>query len=179
MKITTTDKNGIIEYDFHMNIGKARNLLSKNKTFRSTCTRILQSVSYPDYVWYLCKIEKGYETNPFKFIVKQTVLDCKEDPKTFDAVNFDKSMNIIPNLSKNALLLVPKYLQKSRNGCYTSIAKFMRYGPPSQVDDFWKILAEILTYKIDAWISTHGHGVCYLHLRIDSQPKYLEWVPNL
>ncbi len=178
MKITTTNKNGIIEYDFHMNIGKARDLLSKNKTFRSTCTQILQSVPYPDYVWYLCKIGKGCEVNPFKFTVKQTVFDCKEDPKTFDAVNFDKSMNIIPNLSKNALLLVPKYL-KTEKRCYSSISKFMRYGPPNQVDDFWKALADILTYPVNAWISTHGHGVCYLHLRIDSQPKYLNWVPIL
>jgi len=171
--------NDIIEYDFNISIGKARDLLQNSKKFRSMCTSVLQSVPYPEYVWYLCKIEKGCETKPFKFIVKQTILDCKEDPETFGAKKFKNSMNIISNLSKNALLLVPKYIKK---GCYTSIANFMRNGPDNQVDDFWKALAEIMTYPINAWISTHGHGVCYLHLRIDSKPKYLEWattIPNL
>ena len=59
-------------------------------------------------------------------------------------------------------------------------AAFLRDGPPEQIDQFWKLVGMRMQQAVSnepVWLSTAGLGVSWLHLRIDSRPKYYRYVP--
>ncbi len=61
---------------------------------------------------------------------------------------------------------------------YATIKDFIDNAPKVQQTEFWKFVAseikEVLKYNQMVWISTHGLGVSYFHLRIDLEPKYYQ-----
>ena len=54
----------------------------------------------------------------------------------------------------------------------------MRGAPAAQHDALWKQVGAALRRELDArggrptWLSTEGSGVPWLHVRLDSYPKY-------
>jgi hypothetical protein len=77
------------------------------------------------------------------------------------------------NLNKDALLIVP-IPRKNKN--YTTIKDFIDNASITQQKHFWFLVAknilEMLKNNDKVYISTHGTGVYYLHVRIDLTPKY-------
>jgi len=58
----------------------------------------------------------------------------------------------------------------------------VREAPIEQVEEFWKIVAEqyeVAINEVPIWLSTHGLGVYWLHVRIDTYPKYYHYQPYL
>ncbi len=62
----------------------------------------------------------------------------------------------------------------------------MRLAPIKQVNALWInianlsiVLMNMIHEKGAIWISTHGSGVPFLHVRFDTSPKYLDWVPGI
>ncbi|MDQ3036107.1 MAG: hypothetical protein M3Y87_27140 [Myxococcota bacterium] len=83
-----------------------------------------------------------------------------------------------PNLAGDAMLVVPSAV--SRADAYAHLGAFVRRAPPAQTDHFWSKAAEAALARVsDApmWISTAGMGVPWLHLRLDSTPKYYRHLP--
>jgi len=65
-------------------------------------------------------------------------------------------------------------------GCYTHLARFLRDAPRSQVDAFWRSAGLAMKDRVSSvptWLSTAGMGVSWLHLRLDSRPKYYRYEP--
>jgi hypothetical protein len=79
------------------------------------------------------------------------------------------------NISGDTILVVPI---PRKNKFYTTIKEFIDFASESQQIGFWKLVAEqiescFLTSDIKKlYISTHGLGVSYFHLRICTKPKY-------
>ena len=77
-----------------------------------------------------------------------------------------------PNLSKDTVLVVPM----PRGKCYATLKDFVDNAPKKQQQEFWKLVAKKAKKQAKkfgkVWISTHGLGVPYLHVRIASHPKY-------
>lgn len=103
----------------------------------------------------------------------------RQDLKTFSE-HFQKKKNVnekyaiaFPNLSGDTTLVVPI----PRNGKqFTNLYKFMNNASEIHKVEFWKKVAKEIR-KMQAkfeniWISVHGLGVNYLHVRICSKPKY-------
>jgi hypothetical protein len=68
----------------------------------------------------------------------------------------------------------------------THLAAFLRGGQPQHVVWMWARLGKEVKAVFAAdgadplskrWVSTSGLGVSWLHLRIDSAPKYYNYVP--
>jgi hypothetical protein len=79
----------------------------------------------------------------------------------------------VPNLGNTALMVVPR--QRSAAANYTHLANFARCAPPAQVHALWMLVAATLAGRISSaplWLSTAGRAVAWLHVRIDSSPKY-------
>lgn len=77
-----------------------------------------------------------------------------------------------PNLSGDANLVVPNGDNESP---YGHLSDFLRHARPDQLRSLWRVVASELLAKIDVdpvWLSTAGMGVPWLHIRIDSRPKY-------
>ena len=63
----------------------------------------------------------------------------------------------------------------AENNIYTHLANFVRQAPADQIDVFWKTVGEECIKNIsekNIWLSTHGLGIYWLHVRVDTVPKY-------
>ncbi len=87
------------------------------------------------------------------------------------------------NLGKDAFLIVPCQLDEGSPNPYTHLANFIRLGKEQQIRTFLKevsvqmerLLIERSGRKV--WMSTCGLGVFWLHMRLDSSPKYYSYSP--
>ena len=102
-------------------------------------------------------------------------------PEKQNITSFEKYINksnnkyvvYFPNLSKDTLLVVP-IPREGKN--YATIKDFIDNAPIIQQKMFWKEVATLARKQLKifkkVWISTHGMGVPYLHVRICKHPKY-------
>lgn len=97
-------------------------------------------------------------------------LDPKTRPSEY-AVSFD-------SLSPGTRLVVPVPRRGRR---FANIREFIDNASERQQTQFWKLAAaeikEQLKYHDRVFVSTHGLGVNYFHLRIECRPKYYTHLP--
>ena len=90
---------------------------------------------------------------------------------------------VFPNLSGDALLIVPKPQVNVKDEGYTHLANFIRMAPTEQVEAFWKLVGTSYQRSLSGpddemiWLSTAGNGVPWLHFRLDKTPKYYRYAP--
>jgi hypothetical protein len=76
------------------------------------------------------------------------------------------------------MLVVPVPVTEEK--FYSHLASFMRNVPRDQLLAFWRVVGAEMGKAIGTekrWLSTHGLGVYWLHVRIDSRPKYYHFLP--
>lgn len=93
--------------------------------------------------------------------------------KTHMSLSSDKNVVCFPNKTNTAIMCVP---MPRKGKDYTTIKEFTNNASKRQQKAFWKKVADVVEdYQNDhpsTYISTHGLGVPYFHLRIESKPKY-------
>lgn len=128
--------------------------------------------------------EYFYETSCYKnqkSIYKEKFVKTNLLPKNQDYSSFleyiEKSKNKYVtsfwNLSRTTRLVIP-IPRKNKNFC--TLNKFCKNASKTHQNNFWKKVAlEIKKYKKNhkkVYLSTHGLGIPYLHIRIEDNPKY-------
>lgn len=86
-----------------------------------------------------------------------------------------KQVVSFPNRGGDAMLIVPCPDQEKPG--YTHVGTFVRQAGEDQIVAFWKTVGEQTLKAIGQepkWLSTSGLGVYWLHVRIDSRPKYYQ-----
>ena len=71
------------------------------------------------------------------------------------------------------MLVVPVPLDANTD--YAHLASFVRSATAPQQGAFWQAVGEAVRDSLSAqrlWLSTSGLGVYWLHVRLDSRPKY-------
>lgn len=129
------------------------------------------------YFYETSAIDNNGENDYDETLITNVKLDkLKQDFKSFNkyiAKTSNRNIAIFPNLSKTTLLCIPI---PRKNKDYTTIKDFIDNASISQQKEFWKQVAyEIenqLQFHDKLYISTHGLGVPYFHLRIEPIPKY-------
>ena len=114
-----------------------------------------------------------------EFIEDERLLKAKEDLKPFsehlDKNKDEKYAISFPNLSGDTILVVPV---PRKGKSFVNLFKFYKNSSEIQKKELWKKVAEqakeFLKTNDNIWISTHGLGVNYLHVRICNNPKYYE-----
>jgi hypothetical protein len=94
------------------------------------------------------------------------------------------------NLSGKSRLVVPTLLSSKKANSdiesnifkdFSHLTKFMRTAYPQVIAELWCTVAiQALKYlennpQSPLWISTSGLGVSWLHVRLDTVPKYYNW----
>lgn len=127
------------------------------------------------FLWRTSMIDKK-ETTIFKqSFVPNKSLPLKQDYTPFNehiSKNLNKSVIAFPNLSGDTILVVP-IPQPGKN--FATMIDFVRNADEKQQSLLWKCVAKEarkLLKKHNIWISTHGMGVPYLHVRLCNTPKY-------
>ena len=129
------------------------------------------------YFWRT-SVQSSKKDLPYKeeFLEDERFLNKKQDLKTFEE-KFKKEKYAVSfsNLSGDTILVVPVPRKGKR---FTNMFYFMNNASEIQKKKLWEKVAEqakeFLKTNEKIWISTHGLGVNYLHVRICNNPKYYE-----
>ena len=96
-----------------------------------------------------------------------------KDFKEYILKSTNKYATAFPNLSKDTMLVIPMPV---RGHNYATLRDFTDTAPEIQQQEFWKKVAlvakDFANTHGKVWISVHGMGVDYTHVRISSSPKY-------
>ncbi|MCG2589690.1 DUF6940 family protein [Rhodohalobacter sulfatireducens] len=153
-------------------------LLSNSQPFRKFYNGFLADSDYDAFFWENRPItnqnlEVNYECN----IINSDFLASRSpDSHTFRQY-FDSNKKVVtfPNLGNDAQLIAP--CPQKEDNCYTHIGSFVRKADEDQIDKFWQITGHETLQAVNSkpkWLSTSGLGVFWLHVRIDTIPKYYQ-----
>mmetsp|Transcript_18181 Transcript_18181/g.29808 ORF Transcript_18181/g.29808 Transcript_18181/m.29808 type:complete len:415 (+) Transcript_18181:113-1357(+) len=130
------------------------------------------------------------ESNPDRHAFEEyfTSQSCSSSSGQNDGGSGPVAVCAFPNLGRDATLISPLPQSGINEATYSHLASFIRNAPQEQISQFWKVSAktyiEELKHKherinehVGTWFSTNGMGVAWLHLRIDSVPKYYSYLP--
>ena len=151
--------------------------------FREFLTGVLSNSPLKAFFWEVAPVTRQTLDRPFEFVLVPAPALCRLQPDPapfrshFDA-QFTADMLSFPNLGGDAMLVVPAPLAEATY--YTHLGRFLRSAPRSQVNSFWRCVGTTMQECLSiqpTWLSTAGLGVSWLHLRLDSRPKYYPYQP--
>ena len=162
--------------------GEAMKLWQEDAGFRTKFISVLADSPFKAYKWETPAVTGVSLDRDFEFVLLDAPgLARPADRKTF-ARQFgdadDGGIAVFENLGRNATLIVPAPVDDDSH--YDQLAGFTRSAPPWVQDALWQSVGRTMLEHIadrPVWLSTAGGGVAWLHVRLDSQPKYYGYVP--
>ncbi len=138
---------------------------------------------YASYAWETPAISTSLQNRDFEFVLHNAPeLLAPPDRVTFsdffDVETAPDGVVTFPNLGGDALLIVPSPYRDPAD--YSHLAAFYRDAPIVQQRALWRALgtqAKELLSDRPLWLSVAGGGVSWLHIRIDTAPKYYRYGP--
>lgn len=161
----------------------ALDLWLEDTVFCSLFISLLSEVPFTAYRWGTPPITKSTVTRDFEFIiVNSPALDRAPDRQAFSG-HFTKNdcnngIVVFENLGKDATLVVPS--PRGLRPAYAHLAAFVRGAPDAQKHALWQVVGQTVKQTLSErplWISTAGGGIAWLHVRLDSWPKYYAHAP--
>ncbi len=177
LKVTTTS-----EPDLFLNWEQVGSLWQNDEDFRNLTTLALAQSPFPAFFWETPQITQSRKLQPWECVlVNAPALDnIVANPAPFSQQLGSQvpgtEICLFPNLGGDALLVVPCLVGPPT--IYPHIATFVRNAPPSQAHSLWEQLGHSISQHLEQandsplWVSTSGLGVSWLHIRLDSFPKY-------
>ncbi|CAN5226045.1 hypothetical protein BH23BAC3_BH23BAC3_28340 [soil metagenome] len=154
------------------------NLLSESDEFRNRYNSRLAECKFEAFFWENKSMTHQHldETYEFKLINSDYLTGVSPDSRTFRQY-FDPGCEVVdfPNIGGDAHLIVP--CPGNSTAPYTHIGNFVRDAQEHQIQQLWKRVGSKTLSIINTkprWLSTSGLGVYWLHVRIDSVPKYYQ-----
>ena len=161
-------------------------LLEHDAAFGAWYTKVLADCTYPAFFWEHPPLSISSFDREAEFVLTESAAlrGVQPDPTPF-ASHFghlgrsaQTEVVVFPNLGGDAQLVVPCPLGPFE--AYADLARFVRLAPRSQVHALWRQASYVVTRTLGAtpqWLSTAGLGVSWLHLRVDTRPKYYRYKP--
>jgi hypothetical protein len=157
---------------------------SDDAVFRAFFCTQLAAAPYPAFFWEMPPIRRGQIDVPYEcmLIPSGTLARMPPDETAFvdQFITTSNSVVTFPNLGGDAFLVAPEQIAAPE--CYAHLAEFVRTGPPTQQQALFQALGQAIeqflkTHDRRIWISTSGLGVAWLHIRLDTYPKYYQYQP--
>lgn len=142
----------------------------------------LASVPFEAFCWEVAPLTALRFNQPFECVVVDSpeLQDRRVDPSPFagpfaraHAQDAEARVAVFANLGGDATLISP--LPDGELPDFPHLATFVRTAPASIADALWKRVGEELRDQLGpepVWLSTAGLGVSWLHVRLDTEPKY-------
>lgn len=149
--------------------------------FRDFFIATLTETAYPGFFWEMPPLERAVLHTAFECAVIRgdSFARMRADDADF-AGHLNASaapVTAFRNLGGDAFLIAPRKISDA--DCYGHLASFLRAGPRPQQHALFQSLAHHAVEMLDTghrfWISTSGLGVPWVHLRLDSIPKYYQY----
>jgi hypothetical protein len=161
-------------------------LLASHAASRAAFSKIIADVPYDGLFWEVAPINAATAERPFECMIlpSAAVAALTVDAQPFggllvaeigsDAVVRQR------NLAGDAELIIPCDANRAN---YAHLAVFLRTASGAQVDNLWRETGEAALRWLNQmpdktlWLSTSGLGVAWLHVRLDTRPKYYSYAP--
>lgn len=159
-------------------------LWQSNLKFRNFYFSILQRSSFNAFFWENPPVTRSTSIKPYEFVLvnspqlSKISADSSPFQDRFNPMSSDETVVTFGTLSRDAELVVPSPI--APHHIYTHFASFIRNAPEHQKHDLFISLADQVKINLNnkpLWISTSGLGVYWLHIRLDTRPKYYTHAP--
>ena len=149
----------------------------RDAAFSRFFSGMLASMPYVAFFWEVRPVSMADVECLFECVVVDSpqLAGVQADTTAF-ADHFGRhagSVRRFSNLSGDAMLVVPAPLDASTD--YAHLASFVRSATVSQQCAFWRAVGGVVRESLSdqtLWLSTSGLGVYWLHVRLDTRPKY-------
>ena len=177
IKITLSENSQVLSF------GEVFHLWQENEEFRRYFSSTIAQSEFGALFWETPPITTTTLNRLFEFVLVSapSLLELHPDPSAFSKhFSSSPSTQIVTfeNLGGDATLVVPAPFAGA--DYYTHLANFLRNAPEMQSNALWRSVGLALKTrlsKVPVWLSTAGMGVSWLHVRIDSRPKYYRHQP--
>lgn len=157
-----------------------------DEAFRAFFLAELRLTPFVGFFWELPPLQRDTLERTYEHVVLEGNLleRISPDPAPFlNALQAGAVSDLVasfPNIGGDAILVVPKPLAGSVG--YGHLGAFLRAAPEKQQHALLKTLGRAAEASLQQrgtrlWISTAGLGVPWLHVRLDSRPKYYKHQP--
>lgn len=145
--------------------------------FRTFFIDLLTSAPFEAYSWETPPVTRTTRARDFEFVLLDSPylagrLDAESFANHFAAAG-DKPVIAFPNLGRDAHLVVP--CPRDPDTDYGHLAAFVRTASDEQNHALWRMVGATMRERLSdarTWLSTAGGGVAWVHVRLDSRPKY-------
>lgn len=156
----------------------------RDQLFRRFFVSLLVDAPYPAYFWETPPVTRATLDQRFEFVLVEAReladLQTNDDAFANHFASAEPETSIIEfsNLGGDATLIVP--CPRAPLSAYSQIGAFVQQAPADQQDQLWQHVGVALEKRLGTqpvWVSTSGLGVYWLHIRLDSAPKYYTYEP--
>lgn len=156
-------------------------LLEHDQKFGHWYTELLAETAFDAFFWEhppLCNANIESEAE-FVLLESPTLARLSPDPEQFRSYfKGDNDIVSFSSLGADAFLIAPAPCQPL--AACAHLAAFVRDAPRTQVHKLWHQTGRAVRESLNdqnLWLSTSGLGVAWLHIRLDSYPKYYQHRP--
>lgn len=179
-----SERTVIINNDSALSFDEAIASWRDDAMFRAFTCATLADVPYPAFFWEMPPVRRGATDAPYEFMVirSDALARMRPDAEAF-AAQFPSAGSVVAafsNLGGDAILVAPEQIAAA--DCYPHLGAFVRSAPKAQQQALFQTLGHAIDdflgrYDRRVWISTSGLGVAWLHVRLDTVPKYYQHQP--
>jgi hypothetical protein len=147
--------------------------------FRTFFNRVLADAPFTAYFWEMPPVTRASIHQPFECVLVDSpglagvAADASAFAEYFAVAGADEAIAGFPSLGKDAFLIAP--CPRGAPAAYPHLAAFVRKAPAAQQQALWQWVGTAVAERLSTrplWLSTSGLGVYWLHVRLDSTPKY-------
>ena len=185
LEVTPIDANtvqwGALELDHRLlSFGDVAGLWCSDAEFCRAWVQALRGLAFASYCWECPPVCARDLHRRFEcvFVASPLLARATADPEPFRE-HFAPGADVVgfASLRKDAWLIAP--CPRSAVDC-THLGRFMATATEVHAVALWRAVGEALQARVAAtplWLSTAGLGVSWLHVRLDSRPKYYRHDP--
>jgi len=166
----------------HLTFSEVAGLWQDNTRFRDFFISLLSMAPWPACFWETPPVTLRTFDRQFEFVLVESraLAAMQPDRTAFDAYfrSAGETEDVVAfgNLGGDALLVAP--CPRAPSSAYPHLVAFSRLAPVWQQHALWRGVAKTLLSRLDdnpVWLSTSGLGVPWVHVRLDSRPKYYQF----
>ena len=149
---------------------------------RTAFTAALAAAPFAGFFWETPPFTRATAAEPFQFVLVDAPALARMAPErnAFAAELAAGGVVVFPNLGGDAALVSLAAESGAPPDVYAHLAAFSRGAPADQQHALWQTVGTAVWERLsDAplWLSTSGLGVAWLHVRLDTRPKYYTHAP--
>jgi len=145
--------------------------------FRDFYIHLLTHNTFAAFYWEHPGLRTSLLHHPYELVL---LISTRFERRTLNETAFadffqtDDLVTNFDNLGKNARLVVPTPIGEVQS--YKHLASFLRSDKAAQHHALFQQIGTLILQRIHPektiWLNTAGNGVIWLHVRLDSRPKY-------